>query len=304
MQYTESWLAPYFTQHFGFKRPDWTAMSDPVEQGLSEAEKHTAWHQIAKIWLGWLAEGCKTAYEQSESNEFLIFAPANYADRQALHAYLETSYQQILQQLPGIASPEGYGKHLVILLHDDDHFQRYLSYFYQQSSLPMTCADGVFVNDGYGQLVLRAKPLPELASTIAHELTHACLTHLALPVWLDEGVADFIEDQLCQSAPFYLNEDAISQHGRYWTDQLAQQFWQGRSFFADDDEQCGLSYHLARALVQTLLSDYDSFKQFVQQANWSDAGAAAFAKVYQLPIESLLAPVFDCPAPAPAQWLK
>ncbi len=279
-------------------------MSDPVEQGLSEAQKHDAWHQIAKTWLSWLADGCKTAYQQSESKEFLVFAPANYADRDALHAFLESSYQTILHHLPGITSPEGYGKHLVILLHDNDHFQRYLGYFYQQSSLPMTCDDGVFVNDGYGQLVLRAHPLADLASTIAHELTHACLTHLALPVWLDEGLADYMEDHLCGSAPFYLNDDAIGQHQAFWTPTKAQQFWQGRSFFADDDEHCGLSYHLARALVQTLLADYPPFKQFVNLANWSDAGAGAFIKVYEQPIEALLAPVFDCPAPDKAQWLK
>lgn len=304
MQFSESWLAPYFTQHFGFKRPNWTAMSDPVEQGLTEAQKHFAWHGIAKTWLGWLADGCKTPYEQSESKEFLVFAPANYGDREALHAFLEASYASILKALPGITSPEGYGKHLIILLHDDSHFQRYLGYFYQQSSLPMTCEEGVFVNDGYGQLVLRAEPLDALESTIAHELTHACLTHLALPVWLDEGLADYMEDQLCESAPFYLNDEAIAQHQSYWTPERTQQFWQGRSFFADDDEQCGLSYHLARALVQTLLGDYEPFKTFVNKANWSDAGAKAFMDTYQQPIEALLTPLFDCPAPDKGQWKK
>jgi len=88
-----------------------------------------------------------------------------------------------------------------------------------------------------------------------------------------------------------------------WGEQEIQQLWSGESFHRPDERQ-ELSYHLARYAVNSLSQDYQAFVQFVNPANFSDAGESAACKIYDGSPGNLIARFFGEGewSPGPETW--
>ena len=106
-----------------------------------------------------------------------------------------------------------------------------------------------------------------------HELTHACLAHLPIPLWLNEGMAVLMEDVLAGHRLF-LDKEMVKRHQKYWNEETIQGFWSGESFLAFDDGQ-ELSYNLAHILVRNISQDFTAFATFSNNASYEDAGELA-----------------------------
>ena len=119
----------------------------------------------------------------------------------------------------------------------------------------------------------------EAEATAAHELTHACLRHLPIPLWLNEGFAVAMEDEICGSAPLRMESERFAEHAGFWDEGTIQEFWSGAAFNRTD-EGSSLSYELARYCLRSLAHDYDVFARFANSASFVDAGEAAAIDCY------------------------
>ncbi len=136
----------------------------------------------------------------------------------------------------------------------------------------------------------------EAEATAAHELTHACLAHLPIPLWLNEGIAVTIESDMCGTYPLQMTPERLDQHSRYWNAETIQDFWNGKSFSSSDDGQ-SLSYELARYCVRSLSHDYEDFRKFANNANYRDSGESAAGDVYGGSLGGLIEQFFG-----PGDW--
>jgi hypothetical protein len=101
------------------------------------------------------------------------------------------------------------------------------------------------------------------------------LRHLPLPLWLNEGVTQVVEDLVLESSNFFINREQLERHRAYWNKDSIHTFWSGDSFDAADDGQ-HLSYSLAEVLIRNLMSDFPkSLLKFVTTAHYNDAGEEA-----------------------------
>jgi hypothetical protein len=137
--------------------------------------------------------------------------------------------------------------------------------------------------------------LNSAANTIVHELTHDCLAHLPLPLWLNEGVAVTLQkaiapvewgssqgDQTVLYAesvnwrPPIMWDELADRHYAFWDEDNIQTFWAGKSFFIPGESN-ELSYSLAEVFVKLLSErgNADTFRAFLGTANWNDAGQTA-----------------------------
>lgn len=128
---------------------------------------------------------------------------------------LEYSLKKTLTTLQGIASDESFGKYVVIIFDDIDNYYSYMSYFYPKDG-EYGLSSGVYLNEGYGHFAFPHQELSYAESIAAHELTHALLSHLPIPRWLDEGMAVSIEDIITSSSPLRMNNQLYSEHESFW----------------------------------------------------------------------------------------
>lgn len=256
-------------------RPDWNEIASKIGDDLSPSELHSAWFEQCNKWLEAVSEAYGGNYHIHHSENFSLLS--NESDRyvELFSSFLERSRQRILTTLHGIASDEGYGNHVALVFSDIDQYYDYVHMFYPDEG-EFGLSSGMYINEGYGHFVFPTRDISEAEPIAVHELTHACLSHLPIPLWLNEGLAVLMEDVLA-GKHLYLDKEIVGRHQNYWNEKTIQNFWSGESFFAIDEGQ-ELSYNLAHILVRNIARDYDSFITFANNANADNAGEEASLK--------------------------
>lgn len=149
--------------------------------------------------------------------------------------------------------------------------------------------------------------LRAIEPVIAHELTHACLSHLPIPAWLNEGIAVNTEHRLHPPARAdFTPRQMHERHRGFWGAAEIQEFWSGRSFLRPDEGN-ELSYDLARIIVSQFAADWGSFRAFAQAARIEDGAAAAAGEHLGVGLGDVVSALLEKPpspqwAPAPGAW--
>jgi len=285
----------------GFPRPDWYAISEHIRL-LPESTWNAEWESYAKNWLDATLASLPENYKLFESDNFFILSAENKKYVDLLHQFLERALRAILTRLDGIAVDEGFGKHVVLMFHEQETYYRYMSYFHADDG-EFILSSGVFLNSGYGHFAFPFLEMNEAEATSAHELTHACLRHLEIPLWLNEGFAVTIEDEICGSQPLSMETDRLNEHQKFWTANTIQEFWNGQSFNRTD-EGSSLSYELARYCLRSLAHDYEAFSAFANSASYVDGGEGAALEFYDGSLGGLIYQFFGDGdwSPKPDTW--
>jgi len=281
-----NWLHKYIKETEAFPRPDWNAVYEYVDKECDGTDKQELWCNIARTWLNKLKSKLPANYITHESDNFILLTSEDESYVEHFLNFLEGALNEILTTLTGIASDDGYGKHVVIIFDDIDSYYSYISYFYPDEGV-FGISSGVFLNEGYGHFVFPHQDIAYAESIAAHEMTHALLAHLPIPVWLNEGIAVTVENHIVGALPFRIDKEMIERHRKFWGKDEVQEFWSGESFVRADEGQ-ELSYHLAQFAVTTLSQDYDTFVQYANKADHSDGGEAAANEIFEGSLGGLL----------------
>jgi hypothetical protein len=287
-----------------FPIPEWDKVSVP-EDKANDLEQF--WTTAAYTWLNELRLKLGDRYVISESDQFLLLGSLDDRERRLALEYAEKTRTRVLQLLPGIAADEGYGKFVMLVLHDHDAYYAYISNYYIDvaEADELAFSSGMFINHGYGHFVFVAEDLDQIEPVIAHELTHSLLTRLPLPAWVNEGIAVNTERRLCaRSRSGFGAPELQAKFAAFWNPATIQEFWSGRSWLRPDDGN-SLSYELATTFIGLAAKDdWQRFVAFVNAADIADAGDGAARKHLGFPIANLAEAVLGPGdwTPSPAKW--
>ncbi len=298
------WINKYFDEVDNFPRPNWENIYEYVEAHLKDEEQNKLWCGIANAWMQKLKSKLSDDYQIHESDNYILVTSESDRYVTLLQGFLERSLRRILSTLKGIASDEGYGKYVVIVFTDVDDYYSYMSYYYPEDGV-FGLSSGVYLNNGYGHFVFPHQEVAYAESVVAHEMTHSLLSHLPIPLWLNEGMAVTIEDMITGSAPLRMDKELFARHNAFWGEKEIQEFWSGDAFYRPDEGQA-LSYHLAQFAVKSLSSDYETFVRFVNKANYDDSGKSAAIEIFGGDLGELIARFCGDGdwSPKPQEWNK
>lgn len=292
---TAQWAEENFWIKERFSRPDWEKIYEYIGKNITESDMDTSWQAFSKVWMNKVIEELGGAYALYESPNFILVTAQNDTYHKNLLAFLEQSLSRILKYLEGIASDEGYGKHIAIVFDQYEDYYSYISYFYPEGE--HSISSGVYLNKGYGHFALPYQDLDQVEPVVAHELTHACLAHLPIPLWLNEGLAVTLENDLTGSWPLRMDNEQFIKHKKFWNREIVQQFWSGESF-GRTDQGNSLSYELARFAIKSLSHNYKEFQNFALKADYKDGGEAAALESFGGSLGGLIEQFFG-----PGDWI-
>ena len=260
-----------------FPRPDWSRISELIH---SQPENTWAegWSSWVESWLSATLNVLPSEYRVEQSENFALLSAEEDRYVQLMLQFLERALKRITAGLAGIASDDGFGKYVVLIFSEQQPYYDYLSYFYPDEG-EFILSSGVFLSHGYGHFAFPFLEMYEAEATSAHELTHACLSHLPIPLWLNEGFAVTMEDEICGSQPLQMDNERLAEHQQFWNPKTIQQFWNGQSFNRTD-EGSSLSYELARYCLRALSHDHEDIVAFANAATFEDAGEVAAYDIY------------------------
>lgn len=267
-------LAAYIHSANGFPLIDWDGIGQWASAAPNPADAMAAGSLARRAWLLHMRDACGPSFRLYETDDAYILSPLENSTLSATAAYISTTRKRISAVLRGVASFAENEKSILLVLHDEDAYYDYVSAYYPDQG-EFAFSSGMFIHAGCPHFVVTLADLAAIERVIAHEMTHSALSHLALPRWLDEGLAVNTEQRLTGvPALIYTPQELRNKHLQYWGTDEVQQFWSGESFFRTDDGNL-LSYELARILVTHLSGDWERFKNFVANAGRNDAGMSA-----------------------------
>lgn len=274
----------------GFCHPDWEAIGKCIEDKVAEVEWNEAWVVAARQWVGHICDKLAGDYQIYETSNFLFLSDAPERVVKDACSFYESALKEILKNLVGVASDEGYGKHVVLMFKDLDEYYSYILYFYPEGDQPMSggvCLGG----EGYVHYAFPATDYSHYRTVLVHELTHGCLDHLPLPAWLNEALAMRMEEVICGTEVFVLDKEMMERHQKYWNAETIQQFWSGESW-GIHGESFELSYNLAQILWRKIEVVFavptDILLSFIAAADCKDGGQLACASLFEFSLGDLM----------------
>jgi len=267
-------IAPHTTRHWGFPILDWQAIKSWIGTIESVDLRATAWAECQCAWLLRFRDALGPGFRLDETDVASVVSSLDPESAQAILNFMWRTRNRIVTILEGIAHAPQWGKDILIVFDDDRAYYRYVSHYYPQRG-QFSFSGGMFINKGCGHFVTVKNDLSPMERTIAHEMTHACLSHLPLPAWLDEGIAVNMDQRLIgPRSELYSPDEMWAKRRKFWSTKEIKGFWSGKSLYRIGDSNF-LFYDLARMMVEQMAKDWASFKQFVLAANFKDSGASA-----------------------------
>jgi hypothetical protein len=294
-------VLPALRMSEGLPTLDWQAVGEWLLAVPDPAEQARAFAAAERAWLAHLRDALGPNYRLTQRGNALLLSsePAR-----ATLDFMTRAAQRIARVLDGLTQPDDeWGQDILIVLDDEDTYYRYVARYYAEDGTYAT-SGGMFINDGCGHFVTCKDDLYAIEPTIVHEMTHASLAHLPLPLWLNEGLAVNTEHRLAprpgERGVGSVMQQRHQQHRNYWDAARMQQFWSG-ALFGDTGDGRMLSYNLAALLVGQFARDWNRFRAFVLAADAADAGQAAALAHLGLGLGEAVGALLECPDMA-AAW--
>ncbi len=291
----------------GFPRLDWDAVSAWVA-GLEEPVQASAWAQAERAWLSRLRHCLGGDHRLDIQGSAALVSSLDAHVARASLDFISRSQWRISAVLDGIASSPEWGHDILLVFDDDVTYYRYASHFYEDAG-EFAASSGMFISQGCSHFVTMKSDPRMVEPVIVHEMTHASLSHLPIPAWLNEGLAVNTERTLCPPpGPEPLTPRQLHEKLRaFWTADTIQGFWSGKSWLRNDDGNL-LSYELARILVAEFATEWNSFKPFALNAHLSDAGSSSAAEHLGIDLGAAVCALLEKEAdpawrPAPETWV-
>lgn len=291
--------------HDGFCYPEWDMIEARINT-MPDTDHEKAWLEAVRAWLECNRSQLGESYQVYETLNFFLLSGGPAEVGHKVCRTLEYSLKLILASLKGVASNEGFGKQVVIMLGDLDNYYQYISYFYPDGEHAMS--GGVCLNnDGFVHFAFPAIDELSFRTILVHELTHSCLAHLPIPSWINESLAMRMENMICGTDVFYFDGEIRDRHRAFWNSQTIQHFWSGISWNIPGDSH-ELSYNLAYLLWQKLEFQlkipHETLLDFILQSDCQDAGEGACRNVLSTSLADLIGPYLGKGdwRPKPDEW--
>lgn len=301
-------LRDHLSFYNGLPFLDWEAARPWIDASSSDALQGQAWNACERAWLLHMRDALGDTFRLDELGDAALVSSLEPRLAQATLEFMQRTSRRIAKVLDGITEVQEWGKDILIVFDDQDSYYNYVSHYYQEDGEYSLSGGMCLVRDCVHFVIVKDE-LHSIEPVIAHEMTHGMLTHLSLPLWLDEGLAVNTEQRICPKRLDYhrLNEFKIKR-AQFWGENEIQEFWSGDSF-SRPDEGNELSYDLARMMVEQMAQDWDSFRQFVLAAEATDAGAKAAQAYLHIDLGDFVTSLLDRPAsdawvPNPEKWRK
>jgi hypothetical protein len=267
-------IAEHLKRFNGYPIVDWDEVTAWASGFKPARRRAKAWTACERAWLLHFRDALGPDFRLEESQTAFLLSSLQPNVATAALEFMRRAPRRIALILEELAQARPWGKEILIVFADSEAYYRYASYYYPEKG-EFALSGGMHIDSGCSHYVSPRNDLAQIEPMVAHEMTHGCLGHLPLPLWLNEGLAVNTERRVTgvrYSTP--TPDELHALHCRFWSAGRIQQFWSGKSFDRQDEGN-KLSYDLARIIVEQLARDWASFKRFVLRSNGADSGAAA-----------------------------
>ena len=256
-----------------FPRPEWDKIRAKIdkEHSLNQVQ---AWQDIAHIWLTRLSYRLEGGYHVQRSDEFILLSSLSPRRAGFVLEILEGIRKRLLETVGWTKADELDGLYTVLLFRNSKEYLQYVCAFGAEGEDELSI--GIYLNKGYGHMVIVEAEIWRLEATLAHILSHYVLAHSSLPHWLQVGLCLHMAEVYQQGDLITELKDhaALAEQRRdFWVKNGIGGFWSGKAFHRGNARE--RADDLALNLTRLVLEEAKRPKLLLKSIDWRDAGFQA-----------------------------
>lgn len=258
-------VRPLLTCVHGMPHVDWgMAAAWCVSHESKHASRDQLRLSVAAFWLDELRDAMADDAQRWNRGPVLGVAPMERGTSRRLADTAEKALGIIDQACSKFRAQHDIPPIAVIALGTRDEYYSFIAHFFP-SSKPSATSGGLYIrSDGDSFPMLVINPLSKdhsIELTAVHELTHHVLADCRLPLFIEEGLTQMMEERATGIPNFTLDHQRVGRHREVWTPAMIDEYVAGSTFLSPTDDVQELSYHLSQWIVRSLL-DADAKKFF------------------------------------------
>lgn len=240
----------------GFPHVDWGAAERWMELEAPAGRRDDLHRAIAAAWLDELRDSLSDDHCRWRSALVEGVGPVTDGLATRTSRCVERAARVIREAMTPIRGSRAIPPIAVIALQRAEDYYSFISPYYPEEGEWGT-SGGVYINegeDGFPMIVMPVQTKSSVERTIAHELTHHALRIMSLPIWVEEGLTQMMEERVTGSTDFRLDREMLARHRERWDTGGIERFLSGEAFHSAHDDEQELAYHLSQVIVRGLLS--------------------------------------------------
>jgi hypothetical protein len=183
-------------------------------------------------------------------------APVEGTIAQALARTAESAYKILTRDLAVIRGDQPISPVALVAIEPRSSYFDFTSSYFPEGG-EFASSGGMYLHggsNGFSMLAVNCAPRHGAETAVAHELTHHALHDCALPLWMEEGFTQMMEERVVGGSNFTLNREFQDRHAALWNSRNIKRFIEGEMFISPVDDQQELAYHLSQWLVRSELT--------------------------------------------------
>jgi len=287
---------PDFSECFGkadgFGFVDWDRIAAIIEREAEarDIDIEEYWKHASHCWILKIASEQEETATVFETANLLVMTSFSSESQNRLGRNLEKALLSVLSYLGSASEFERLGKMGVLVFSDPISYSNYIARFYPEGSVaPMS--GGLCITEGYVHVALFEDEWGDLISAFVHEATHAYVSHLSLPLWMEEAIAMRMEGLVAGRPEYQLDRELYHRHRTHWNRETLTQFKSGESWSIVGDS-FELSYQLAEILWKKIETNLEAkpleIQDLIKRASWEDGGEKALQEIFGIGLDDLI----------------
>lgn len=261
----------------GLPKIDWESVSLWIAQQHEGTKRAEHWRRaVVGVYLDELRDSLNRDHRRWRSVNVDGLAPLEGSIGPLLAATAERSYSVLRSALKVIRGDVPIPPIALVAIEPQDAYIDFTSSYFSEDGAFAT-SGGLYLNednDAFALIAIDATIRQNCQNTVAHELTHHALHEARLPLWVEEGITQMMEERITHVSNFTLNNDILSRQRECWSRQDIDQFLDGSAFLSPEDDTQELAYHLAQWIVRRELerrpAEFFRFARACREYDWAD----------------------------------
>lgn len=183
----------------------------------------------------------------------------------------------IRESLRKVRGETPIGPVTVVCLPDLERYYSFVSPYGPEEG-EFATSGGMFIRErpSFPIICLIASDKHAIEQTLAHELTHHALSGMEMPLWLEEGFTQMMEERVAGVSGFKVDREIMGRHVAHWGGVGLERYFRGEGFSSPENDEQELAYHLSQLIVRAgLTRDAAAFFRFARDAREHDGGESA-----------------------------
>lgn len=295
-------IAGFLAESHGLPQVDWGMADLWVSKRANSAIDREMWRRaVASAWLDALRDAIDVAHRRWKGAAVEGIGPVEDDLAPRVARATERAIGVIEPALRAIRGDQPIEALAIVALQETEDYYSFIAHEYPEEGQFAT-SGGVYMRQREVDFPVIAMPLRvrhSVENTIAHELTHHALWMLDLPLWVEEGFTQMMEERVTGASNFVFTRETVERHRSHWGRSGLDRFWSGEAFHSPEDDEQELAYNLSQAIVRRQLSDRaQAFFAFTRACRSADDGAEAAGQHLDCGLDELAGQVLGRSGPS------